>query len=199
MSMQVNGYVGGVVSCNGKTMTITSNKATVLTGSAWSGGGNPGNGNLWNLTGAQGYYSPAGGLLSDVHPYGAIGAMISLVQDEISNTHNDYFVSQAGTPVVSGSPYGFGTYAYPLSIGNLNAQTGSAGYTVLPTGLTGKKVQASGTIITPFVTPSPGTSAAPFTIAGARSFTGGYTINQPYWSVLPSSKSGSSLLMLLGN
>lgn len=36
-------WVGAVVTCNGKTLTVTSNTATVLTGSAgWSGGGNPG-------------------------------------------------------------------------------------------------------------------------------------------------------------
>lgn len=36
-------FVGKTVLCNGKTMTVTSNTATVLTGTGgWSGGGNPG-------------------------------------------------------------------------------------------------------------------------------------------------------------
>lgn len=47
----VNGAVGDVVTCNGKTMTVTSNSSTVLTGASWSGGGNPGNGNAYNTTG----------------------------------------------------------------------------------------------------------------------------------------------------
>jgi hypothetical protein len=37
--------IGEVVTCNSKTMTVTGNTTTTLTGSAWSGGGNPGNGN----------------------------------------------------------------------------------------------------------------------------------------------------------
>ncbi len=42
-------WVGAVVTCNGKTMTVTTNDGDTLTGSSWSGGGNPGNGNLWSL------------------------------------------------------------------------------------------------------------------------------------------------------
>src|SRR3990167_2263773 len=46
-----NQWVGATVTCNGKTMVIASNTATVLTGTAgWSGGGNPGNGNAWTIT-----------------------------------------------------------------------------------------------------------------------------------------------------
>ena len=48
-SWQVDEWVGYVVTCNGKTMTVTSNTTTVLTGASWSGGGNPGNGNAWTL------------------------------------------------------------------------------------------------------------------------------------------------------
>lgn len=40
----VSEFVGAVVTCNGKTLTVTSHTATTLTGSGgWSGGGNPGN------------------------------------------------------------------------------------------------------------------------------------------------------------
>jgi hypothetical protein len=45
----VNEWVGLIVTCNGKTMTVTSNTSTVLTGTAWSSGGNPGNGNSWTI------------------------------------------------------------------------------------------------------------------------------------------------------
>jgi hypothetical protein len=45
----VDEWVGFVVTCNGKTMTVTSNTTTALTGASWSGGGNPGNGNSWTL------------------------------------------------------------------------------------------------------------------------------------------------------
>lgn len=42
--MGTNEFVGATVTCNGKTGTVTSNTATVLTMSGgWSGGGNPGN------------------------------------------------------------------------------------------------------------------------------------------------------------
>ena len=51
LALQVNAWIGGVVTCNGKTMTVTSNTATVFTGASWSGGGNPGNGNAWSATG----------------------------------------------------------------------------------------------------------------------------------------------------
>lgn len=47
---RTDAWVGAVVTCNGKTMTVTSNTATVLTGSGgWSGGSNPGNGNSWSM------------------------------------------------------------------------------------------------------------------------------------------------------
>lgn len=42
-------WVGWIVECGGKTMTVTANTATVLTGASWSGGGNPGNGLAWKL------------------------------------------------------------------------------------------------------------------------------------------------------
>lgn len=45
----VNSWVGAVVTCNGKTMTVTSNTATTLTGASWSGGGNPGNEFAWSI------------------------------------------------------------------------------------------------------------------------------------------------------
>lgn len=35
-------WIGEVVAAGGKTLTVTSNTATVLTGASWSGGGNPG-------------------------------------------------------------------------------------------------------------------------------------------------------------
>ncbi|KKM95068.1 hypothetical protein LCGC14_1191950 [marine sediment metagenome] len=40
-------WIGDVVTCNSKTMTVTGNTAAVLTGASWSGGGNPGDGNSW--------------------------------------------------------------------------------------------------------------------------------------------------------
>jgi len=48
----IDSWIGAIVTCNGKTMTVTDNTETMLTGLAWSGGGNPGNGNSWTLTGA---------------------------------------------------------------------------------------------------------------------------------------------------
>lgn len=51
LSLTVDGYVGATVTCNSKTMVVTSNTATTFTGSAWSGGSNPGNGNSWSVAG----------------------------------------------------------------------------------------------------------------------------------------------------
>jgi hypothetical protein len=51
LAMTTNYYVGATITCNGKTMTVTSNTATVFTGASWSGGGNPGNGYAWTSTG----------------------------------------------------------------------------------------------------------------------------------------------------
>jgi hypothetical protein len=43
-------WVGGVITCNGKTMTVTSISGTdTFVGASWSGGGNPGDGNAWSL------------------------------------------------------------------------------------------------------------------------------------------------------
>ena len=42
-------WVGWIVESGGKTMSVTANTATVLTGASWSGGGNPGNGLAWKL------------------------------------------------------------------------------------------------------------------------------------------------------
>lgn len=42
-------WVNYIVTAGGKTMTVTSNTATVLTGASWSGGGNPGNGTAWKI------------------------------------------------------------------------------------------------------------------------------------------------------
>ena len=46
--------VGLVVTCNGKEMTILSHEDDTLTGSGWSGGGNPGNGKEWYIDGLGG-------------------------------------------------------------------------------------------------------------------------------------------------
>jgi hypothetical protein len=52
-------WIGETVTCNSKTMTVTGNTATVLTGTSWSGGGNPGDGNEWIIG-----VGPAGTLLN---------------------------------------------------------------------------------------------------------------------------------------
>jgi hypothetical protein len=49
-SWTANQFVGNVVTCNGRTMTVTSNTATTLTGASWSNGGNPGSGNAYILS-----------------------------------------------------------------------------------------------------------------------------------------------------
>ena len=51
LALTVNAYIGATVTCNGKTMVVTSNTATVFTGASWSGGTNPGNGNAWSVAG----------------------------------------------------------------------------------------------------------------------------------------------------
>jgi len=49
-----NQWIGKWCVCNGKKMKISSNTATVLTGTAgWVGGGNPGNGSAWQITTIQ--------------------------------------------------------------------------------------------------------------------------------------------------
>ena len=47
-SMTTNCAVGTTVTCNGKTMVVTSNTSNTFTGASWSGGGNPGNGFAWS-------------------------------------------------------------------------------------------------------------------------------------------------------
>lgn len=60
LSLTTNQLIGATITCDSKTMTITSNTATTLTGSAWSGGGNPGNGDAWSLDiGGAGTTRPA--------------------------------------------------------------------------------------------------------------------------------------------
>lgn len=51
LSLTTDAYIGATVTCNGKTLVVTTNSATTFTGSAWSGGGNPGNGNAWSVAG----------------------------------------------------------------------------------------------------------------------------------------------------
>ena len=51
LSLGVNAYVGAIVTCNSKTMTVVSNDATSFTGASWSGGGTPGNGFAWSISG----------------------------------------------------------------------------------------------------------------------------------------------------
>ena len=48
LNLAINSLAGAVVQCGTKSLTVTSNTATTLTGSGWSGGGNPGNGLAWN-------------------------------------------------------------------------------------------------------------------------------------------------------
>lgn len=52
LALTTNAWAGAVITCNGKTMTVTSNTATTFTGASWSGGSNPGNGNAWSDTGS---------------------------------------------------------------------------------------------------------------------------------------------------
>lgn len=47
LALAINAYVGAVITCNVKTMTVTANDATSFTGASWSGGGTPGDGNAW--------------------------------------------------------------------------------------------------------------------------------------------------------
>ncbi|KKN82255.1 hypothetical protein LCGC14_0310680 [marine sediment metagenome] len=47
----VNEFVGATITSEGQTLFVTSNTATVMTGSAgWSGGGNPGDAVAWTMT-----------------------------------------------------------------------------------------------------------------------------------------------------
>lgn len=49
----VNAFAGALVTCNGKTMVIASNTATVITGvTGWSGGTNPGTAHAYTITSA---------------------------------------------------------------------------------------------------------------------------------------------------
>jgi len=71
LSLVVNAYVGSEITCNGKTLTITSNTATTFNGTAWSGGGNPGNGNSWSMSLMIGnYYWNTDGLDPDMNKIG---------------------------------------------------------------------------------------------------------------------------------
>jgi hypothetical protein len=43
-------WIGARVSCDGQSMLITDSNSNTVTGSGWSGGGNPGNGKAWTIT-----------------------------------------------------------------------------------------------------------------------------------------------------
>ena len=51
LALPTDALVGLEVTCNSKSMTITANTGDTLTGTAWSGGGNPGNGQAWYIDG----------------------------------------------------------------------------------------------------------------------------------------------------
>jgi fibronectin type 3 domain-containing protein len=48
LTMRVNEYVGIIITCNSKTMTVVNNTITTFIGASWSGGGTPGNGFAWS-------------------------------------------------------------------------------------------------------------------------------------------------------
>src|SRR3990167_6911590 len=51
LALTVDAYIGATVTCDSKTMVVTSNTATTFTGASWSGGGNPGDGDAWTVAG----------------------------------------------------------------------------------------------------------------------------------------------------
>ena len=80
--MVVNQYVGDIITCNGKTMTITGNTATVFTGASWSGGGNPGDHYAWSLNTGTKYYKSA------THPAVTMGDTDFIIAVNISGIHD---------------------------------------------------------------------------------------------------------------
>ena len=107
VSWTVNEWVGNVVSCGGKTMMVTSNTATVLTGTGgWSGGGNPGNGIGWIFI--------LDGIIANIRKNGSsIGTVTILQEDKTGSAavvesiaDGDYFdinITQVGDTPNEGS------------------------------------------------------------------------------------------------
>lgn len=60
LHLGLNTYVGMTVTCNGKTLVVTSNTVNSFIGTAWSGGGNPGNGFLWSIATVPTYWATDG-------------------------------------------------------------------------------------------------------------------------------------------
>ena len=58
--MTTNYYANTLLTCNGKTMLVTSNTSNTFNGSGWSGGGTPGDSYGWTITHSPGSYPPSG-------------------------------------------------------------------------------------------------------------------------------------------
>jgi hypothetical protein len=80
--MTVNQYVGNIITCNGKTMTIASNNATTFTGASWSGGNNPGDHYAWSLNTGTVFYKSA------THPAATMGDTDFIIAVNISGVHD---------------------------------------------------------------------------------------------------------------
>lgn len=110
LALVTDAYIGATVSCNGKTLVVTSNTATTFTGTAWSGGGNPGNGFAWTVAG--GWWTQS----ADAYALclGVSGKFLWRVESDylISNTLSDPRVAANWAPSSAANKYraGDGTY-----------------------------------------------------------------------------------------
>jgi len=111
LALATNAYVGAVITCNAKTMTVVSNDATSFTGASWSGGGTPGDGNLWTtdkycsfaINGAITFYGTAG----DQYTYESGAKTTQLLQiNGTAVTKEDLYWIRLSLTVVDGWPAG---------------------------------------------------------------------------------------------
>jgi len=92
-----NQWVGFVVTCNSKTMTVTSNTATVLTGTGgWSGGGNPGNGKAWEMHCSLGALASATQITSIIETRDGTGGRRLYVSGAAQSADIEVYYSSTG-------------------------------------------------------------------------------------------------------
>jgi len=109
LSLAPNAWVGDTVTCNGKTLLVTSNTTTTFTGAAWSAGSNPGNGYAWSV----------GGMGTAIYETSGAGpsAFINNVATGLSGTN--FVVSHATTHFVGEVGSAWENYATSIIFTNL--------------------------------------------------------------------------------
>ena len=112
LSLTVDAYVGATITCNGKTMVVTANTATVFTGASWSGGSNPGNGNAWSITGTWTQASDA----TYARALGTVGNKLWRAEstNKVSNCTASPLTLTSWAPTTAASKFPVGDTTWPV-------------------------------------------------------------------------------------